>query len=275
MTLSLSKQPQVLRTELATAFSLNTGVDLSWQLGQLSDTPSTAFFIGYQVAMRCLDPKLPAHEWAAFAVSEKGVRNPFLSQTIYDSTTGLLEGNKSHLMLVSSGLDTAYILAKKIGSTPVELVLLKVETSLLRAGPTNPQPFLLEVPHHSVSFSTTLPKTALFCENAHQQANKPFRYWEDVNTTLSLTGWLQAHLPTTSEVLEQAVVELIGAFKKTPATYSLTTLTLVEQLIERAQLEASNLTHESKELWLRDTQLLKFSQAVRNKVRQSLLKSKG
>src|SRR5690554_8089629 len=56
------------------------------------------------------------------------------------------------------------------------------------------------------------------------------------------------------------------AFKKTPATYSLTTLTLVEQLIERAQLEASNLTHESKELWLRDTQLLKFSRSEERRV---------
>lgn len=275
MILSLSEQPQVLRTELAAAFSLNSGVDLSWQLGQLSDTLSTAFFIGYQAAMRCLDPNLPTHEWAAFAVSEKGVRNPFASQTIYDSATGLLEGSKSHVMLVSSGLDTAYVLAKKAGSIPVELVVLQVKASDLRAGPANPQPFLLEVPHCSVGFSTTLPKTALFCEDAHQQANKPFRYWEDVHTTLSLAGWLQAHLPTTSEALEQAVAELAQAFKKAPAAYSLTTLTLVEQLIESAQLEASKLAHEPKKLWLRDTQLLRFSQAIRNKIRQSLLKSES
>ncbi len=275
MVLSLSKRPQALRNQLATAFSLSSSADLSWQLGQLSDTPSTAFFIGYQAAMRCLDPSLPVGKWAAFLVSEKGVRNPFESRTVYDPSTSFLEGEKSHVMLAPSGLDVAYVLARKLVSSPVELVLLKIDAVSLQVGPINSQPFLLEVPHYPVKFSVILSSSAHFCDDAHQQANKPFRYWEDVHTALSLSGWLQAQLRLASKELEQTASALIQAFKESPHAYELTTLTLVEQLINKAQYESVNLADNYKEIWVRDTLLLKFSQAIRDKIRQNLLRVKG
>lgn len=274
MILSLKGQPQVLRDKLATAFSLSSTANLCWQLGQLSDSPSTAFFIGYQAAMRCLDPSLPVGQWAAFSVSEKGIRNPYECLTQFDPATGLLEGKKSHVMMVPLGLDVVYVLARKIDSSPVELVLLKVDALSLQIESVNSQPFLSEVPHYAVSFAVVLPSTALLCVDAHQKINKPFRYWEDVHTTLSLTGWLQSKLDTASKELEQAAVSLEKEFKRNPFNYDLAALTVLERLISRAHLDSQYLSDDNKTVWQRDTLLLKFSQRIRDKIRQSLLENK-
>lgn len=275
MLLSLSLQPQVLRTQLAAAFLELSSLELCWQLGQKSDTPGTAFFIGYQAAMRCLDPSLPTDIWAAFAVSEKGVRNPYECQTLFDPEIGLLQGQKSHLMLASRGLDKAYVLAKLKNVTPVELILVEVDAAVLQTEPAVEQPFMVDVPHQAVSFSVRLADSVVFCKDAHQQANKPFRYWEDVHIALSLAGWLQAQLAIASKELERKALALIQAFKENPNTYSLHTLELVEEVINCAQKDSKVLIGTSARVWQRDSLLLKFSQPIRDKVRKSLLTAKG
>lgn len=272
MRLSLKQQPQVLRSELAAALSVFPSVELCWALGKQADTPSTAFFIGYQAALRCLDPSLPPQEWSAFLVSEQGVRNPYASHSTYDPATGRLQGEKSHAMLVGEGLDSAYVLAKKQDSAPVELVLLKIEAASLQAGPLKAQPFLKDVAHYPVRFSVVLSSAALVSEEAHQEANKPFRYWEDVHVTLSLAGWLQAQLKTGNKELERAATDLMAAFKQSPSAYTLTTLAWVEELVGKAQAASEHLPPEAKKAWQQDSQLLTLSQAIRHKVRQSLEK---
>src|SRR5690606_42155404 len=96
--LSLS-QPQLLRQQLAAAFTQLPTVQLAWQLGQQADTPGTAFFIGYQAAMRCLDKQLPSDCWAAFCISERGVRDPRQMHTVINTDSGLRQGQKSHVVL--------------------------------------------------------------------------------------------------------------------------------------------------------------------------------
>src|SRR5690606_26242148 len=70
-------QWQPLRAALATSLQSLSTPQLCWQLGQQCESPGTAFFVGYQAAMRCLDPALPATMVAAFCISERGVRNPW------------------------------------------------------------------------------------------------------------------------------------------------------------------------------------------------------
>lgn len=270
MTLSLS-HPQALRTKLAAAFDSYSSVELGWRLGQLSDTPSTAFFIGYQAAMRCLDSNLSASKWAAFAVSEKGVRNPYQCQTFFNPNTGFLKGTKSHVMLASAGLDLVYILAKEVDSFPIALTLLKVDASSLQVEPAAMQPFMQELPHHAVSFSMQLPASAVFCVDAHQQANKPFRYWEDVHAGLALSGWLQNKLTRASKEIEHKALALMEVFRLNPYAYDLNGLDLLEQLIACAQTESIDLSSVYKKVWQRDTMLFKFSQVIRDQIRQKLL----
>lgn len=270
MTLSLSQQPQALRRQLAAAFPLHSTIDLSWRLGQRADTPSTAFFIAYQAAMRCLVPSLAASEWAAFLVSEKGARNPYECHTRYNTETGLLVGEKSHVMLAASGLDTAYILAKKKNTLPVELLLLKTDASDLQVSTAVKQPFMLDVPHYAVSFSIMLPATALYLTNAHPQANKPFRYWEDVHVAIALAGWLQANTAVASLALEQAVLTLMQEFKQSPGAYCLKALNALEALLDQFEGVALGLPEQQRTLWQRDSMLFKLSQFIRDKVRFSL-----
>lgn len=272
MNLSLSQQPHVLRTQLAAAFPLSSTVELSWRLGQNTDTPSTAFFIAYQAAMRCLDPSLANDEWSAFLVSEKGVRNPFECRTQYNTETRLLVGEKSHVMLANAGLDSVYVLAKKEDVLPVELLLLKADTACLQVEPAAKQPFMLDVPHHAVRFSTTLSASAFCLEQAHQQANKPFRYWEDVHVAIALSGWLQTHIATPSSELEQAVLVLMQVFKQNPKAYHLTALDTLEALLDVMYSVATGLPSPQQGLWERDSLLFKLSQFIRDKIRQSLEK---
>lgn len=270
MTLSVSNQPQVLRQQLAAAFSQYSTSELSWQLGQLSDTPSTAFFIGYQAAMRCIDSSLPKESWAAFAVSEKGIKNPYESRSTYYPDTGELIGEKSHVMLANSGLNRVYVLAKQAKSNPVDLVLVAIESSALNVYPAKEQPLMQDVHHHAVCFSTQVTPDALLIHDAHNAINKPFRCWEDVHIGLALAGWLYHQLEQKSEQLKHDAEQLIEAFQANQSGYNLVLLNAVEQLIKTAQKESAGLSGESSKLWKRDSMLLVFSQRIRNKIREKL-----
>ena len=270
MTLSVSNQPQVLRQQLAAAFVQYSTPELSWRLGQLADTPSTAFFIGYQAAMRCIDSSLKNDAWAAFAVSERGIKNPYESRTTYYPDTGELIGEKSHVMLANNGLDTVYVLAKLASTAPVKLVLVAIDASALEVYPAKEQPLMQDVHHHAVCFSTQVTPDALLIHDAHNTINKPFRCWEDVHIGLALAGWLYRQLEQESEQLIQCVEQLIHAFQECQGGYTLVLLDAVEQLIHIAQKESSGLTGERSKLWKRDSMLLVFSQRIRNKIREKL-----
>lgn len=258
-------QPAQLRQQLAAAFTELPTVQLAWQLGQQADTPGTAFFIGYQAAMRCLDKQLPPDCWAAFAISERGVRDPRQMHTTFNTDSGRLQGQKSHVMLAGQGLDRVCIVARPAAAGE-NLLALWLDASQLTMLPANPQPFLPDLPHVPVSFDTRLPASALFSTDAHRHCNKPFRYWEDVHLTLALAGWLQSQV-----AVDVALVDAVQqAFARQPGYYDLAALDAVEALMAHLAQVAVGLSPAAAAQWQRDTVLLQFTAPLRAKIRQRL-----
>lgn len=270
LTLSLS-QPASLRQQLATALAQRPTAQLAWQLGQQADTPGTAFFIGYQAAMRCLDKQLPPDCWAAFCISERGVRDPRQMHTTFNTDSGRLQGQKSHVMLAGQGLDRVCIVARP-AEAGENLLALWLDATQMQVQPGKPQPFLPDLPHYPVGFDTQLPPGALFSSDAHRQCNKPFRYWEDVHLVLALAGWLLQRIKAAeqSEKIAEQAETLIGQFEQTPGYYDLATLDTLEHLLQYLQQVALSLPAEAASLWQRDTALLQFTAPLRAKIRQRL-----
>lgn len=262
--LSLSVS-QLLRDELARSLQSQTTVALCWQLGRQASTPSTAFFIGYQAAIRCLDLSLPTDEWAAVAISETGVKSLFEIKTTYQSQR--LVGNKSHVMLANSGVDQIYVLAR----ATEDLALLKIAASQVEVIGQNRQMIMPEVPHYQIAFDLEIQPAQVFCVNAHEAVNKPFRYWEDVHVSIAMAGWLQAKLKANNEGLEVAVQQLSREFIQHSQYFSLESLIALEQLLAFMEKTAENLQGEDKIAWQRDAMLLKFTQPIRDKIKNKLL----
>ena len=259
--LSLSEL-QPLRTVLAAALQSQPTPQLCWQLGQQCDTPGTAFFIGYQAAMRCLDPSLPATMVAAFCISERGVRNPWQMQSVLISADFHLTGHKSYAMLAGCGLDRVYIVVRQDD----DLVAVMLNTGEVDVLPGGAQPFLPDLPHGAITFNRTINAGDIFCTDAHARLNKPFRCWEDVHAGLALAGWLQQFVL----IDEQAVNAVMQAFREHPQGYTLRLLDAVEHLLRAMDCAAQSLPDGIRMIWQRDSVLLRFAQPIRDSIRQKL-----
>lgn len=268
--LSLSS-PQVLRSELAQWLGASDTLTVCWQLGQQAEDLSTAFFIGYQAAMRCLDASLPIDAWAALAVSERGVKSPFDSLTVVSTDRQRLEGQKSHVMLAGQGLDIVYVLAKEESSEPVQLHLYKLQVGQFEVQEVVKQPFVQALKHYPIVFSVPLSQAELVTTKAHQEANKPFRYWEDVHLIVVYAAWLKRQLSKESELLFVAVEKLKQDFLNSPSYYSLPLLDAFEHLLKVLETTVQQLNAEALQQWQQDSVLFRFTQPVRDKVRQRLL----
>lgn len=255
-------QWQPLRAALATALQSLPTPQLCWQLGQQCDSPGTAFFVGYQAAMRCLDPALPATMVAAFCISERGVRNPWQMHSRLNRADYHLTGNKSYAMLAGSGLDRVYVVAR----LDDDLVAVVLNADAVDILPGAPQPFLPDLPHGAIHFDRTISAGDIFCTDAHARLNKPFRCWEDVHAGLALAGWLQQFVPVDG----QAVNALMQAFQEHPQGYDLRLLDAVEQLLRLMDSAAQQLPDDVRMIWQRDSVLLRFAQPVRDAIRQKL-----
>ena len=266
------KHKAELRAALAWALAEQPDTALlCWQQGQQVDNLSTAFFVGYQAAMRCLDPVLPAFHWAALAISEKGIKSPFQCLTSFDAQSGALVGAKSHIMLADDGLDSLYVLAHLAQIEPVQLVLVQLPASAVQIEHRPAQPFLLDVPHYAVSFNALVQPEALYCVDAHQRANKPFRYWEDVHVVLAMAGWLQSQLFTVNHELTEQAQRLIAAFREEPRHYHLAALDEFENMLALLARLVSQLSDEQQQQWQQDTLLLKMTAPLRQQIRAKLL----
>lgn len=259
-----------LKQVLALGLSQHSSIDVAWQLGRQADSPSTAFFIAYQCALRKLDPQLKPHEWAALAVSERGVKSPYDLRTTYSRTTKWLAGEKSYLLWPSLGLDWLYLLAKE-NEELVALRLTKAQIAQLQRVAQSPAPIMPELPHYALSFALSIPAQQLFSQAAHREINKPFRYFEDVHVALALAAWLVAQQPSFD--LERNAQALQTAFLRAPAYYSLESLAALEHLLQAMDQAAQGLTGEAQRAWRRDSQLFKFTAGIRNKIKAQLLNS--
>ncbi|WP_286718462.1 hypothetical protein [Thalassolituus sp. UBA2009] len=269
--LSLEQDAALLRRELATSFRTLTSVEVAWQHGQRAATPGTAFFCGYQAAMRQLDPQLAADAWAAFCISEAGLRSLRQMQTRFDERTSCLNGEKSHVMLARRGLDLLYVVAV----CDDDLVCVQVTADAAGVEPLEArkeQPFLPDVPHTPVHFSNVTVTSAYRCLHAHQQLNKPFRYWEDVHVALAFSGWLMANADAdNTHSLVAAAGRLADIFSARPKDYSLAALDALEDVLACQDELLPLLADDVRALWLRDRILLQLAVPLRGKIRASLM----
>lgn len=285
--LSVLQNAAELRRELAASFRTLSSVETAWQLGGRSDTPGTAFFCGYQAAMRQLDPALAADVWAAFCISEAGLRSLRQMQTRFDVQTSCLSGEKSHVMLTGNGLDCLYVVA----ACDDDLLCVQVAANApgveVLSAP-RVQPFLPDVPHTPVRFNTVNITSDYRCDQAHQRLNKPFRYWEDVHVALAFSGWLLAnqsaeyatfepslngdnHDGAVMQALMGAADHLAQCFYTQPQRYSLVALDALEALLVCQDAMLPRLTADARTVWQRDRILLQLAVPLRAKIRTSLM----
>ncbi|ASP37389.1 hypothetical protein CHH28_01250 [Bacterioplanes sanyensis] len=252
-----------LRAHLPSA-SGETAV-LAWQLGQQADSIASAFLLGYQLALRQVDNGLQAGELAAFCVSEKGLAS--LSAMSCSVANGRLNGQKSHVMLMQPiALDWLYVLARQ----HEDLVLVKVAAQAQGIQPQAPlpQPFVPQVSHCPLVFDQVVIEDDFFLSDAHQRANKPFRYWEDVHVTLAVAGWLFKRVDNGQAVLE-ACERLIDHFAAQPERYDAAGLDAVEQCLQQMSDMANQLTEESeRQQWQRDQAIMLLSSRARQALRK-------
>lgn len=264
--LDLSSAPDVVRRHLGLLLSEGDTLNAAWQGGCLSATPGTAFFFGYQAAMRCVDSALPPDTIAAFCISEKGVRSLRDMTTVF--APPLLNGAKSHAMLAGIGLDRCYVVAHQ--DDDLVCAVVDMTAAGINVQPSGkPQPFMPDLPHLPLRFENA--EATLFCPDANNRLNKPFRYWEDVHGLLALTGWLASLLPADdADALRLQASELAGQFRRAADAYSLITVDAVQQLLEKADAAAQLLPAEQQALWQRDRMLMVFTQPLRVRIREKL-----
>ncbi|WP_430460107.1 hypothetical protein ACQUQU_12910 [Thalassolituus sp. LLYu03] len=268
--ISLQASADDVRRSLKDLLSAHALTDAAWLGGELSLTPGTAFFFGYQCAMRCVDPALRPDQWAAFCVSEKGVKSLRDMSTVYAAESGL-SGVKSHAMLAGRGLDTCYVIARA-ADDPGQLVCVVAtpDSSGVQIHDSGkPQPFMTDLPHLALSFADT--PARFFCADANERLNKPFRCWEDVHGVLALAAWVASWLPAEQALpMRQQADVLAKAFAVDTSGYRLPVLNAVEALFALTDELSASLPTEQKALWQRDRMLMVFTQALRAKIREKL-----
>jgi len=269
-----------LRQRFAQSLEADDWAASAWQLGRLSETPSTAFFFAYQLAVRHLDPSLGADQFAALAASESGVRHS-REFTTHLSTEApgryRLSGEKSHIMLLQRYvLDCLYVLANNEKS---ELVCVRVATDADGLTPltaTKPQPFVCDVPHAPVGFDRVLCSPADIRVDAHRRCFKPFRYWEDVMVVLSMAGWMSARtdhssLTATVDELAAAADVLATSYRRHRNYYQPESFAYLDEVIEQLDQQSACLNDDDRRLWQRDRTLLQLGAMARQQVRNKLL----
>jgi hypothetical protein len=265
---------QDFRRHLATGLKSYSTTYNALYLGAQAATPGMAFLAGYQNAVRCLDPNCPSDELAAFCVSEKGVKSPWDMETRISLSNGsyYLDGQKGYVMLLPNELDRIYVVAKKED----QLACLYLQTSSVGVSATEAlaAPFVQDIPHTGVHFDVVkISAGQLFDIDGHQQANKPFRYWEDMHVALAMMAWMLRELLNNGRVLEelddlvQLICQLIEKFEQQPRYYSLETFPLLDESHEFMDKYSQALSETSKKAWKKDRLLLQMGQKIRHLVK--------
>lgn len=247
-------------------------------LGAQAATPGMAFVAGYQNAIRCLDKNCPSNQLAAFCVSEKGVKKPWdmATQLSSQGEHKVLNGQKGYVMLMPNELDRLYVVAKNEES---QLCCVYLPSNCLGVSATEPlkAPFVEDIPHSGVSFDQVkISSEQLLDIDGHQQANKPFRYWEDVHVALAMLGWvLREQIESGKSVQElrgeiQLIEQLNASFETAPDYYTLDSIALLDQCHEMMDAGTKNVPESAQKLWMKDRLLLQMGQKIRHLVRAKL-----
>jgi hypothetical protein len=270
---------QVFRQHLSAGFQSYSTVDNALYLGAQSATPGMAFLAGYQNAIRCLDADCPNDELAAFCVSEKGIKKPWDMAThilIVDGSY-YLNGQKGYVMLLPNELDRMYVVAKN-AEDQLCCLYLSVKSPGVSVTDSLSAPFVEDIPHRGVRFDNVLiPADQLFDIEGHQQANKPFRYWEDVHVALSMMGWISRELLENGHSFNdladmmELINDLTKSFEKHSGYYSLESISCLDKSHEMMEHHAQYLSTEVRKLWVKDRLLLQMGQKMRHLVKTKIV----
>jgi hypothetical protein len=270
---------QIFRQRLSAGFKSYSTVHNALYLGAQSATSGMAFLAGYQNAIRCLDADCPNDELAAFCVSEKGIKKPWDMATHISIADGTccLNGQKGYVMLLPHELDRMYVVAKN-SEDKLRCLYLSVNSSGVSATDSLSAPFVEDIPHRGVRFNNVLiPADQLFDIEGHEQANKPFRYWEDVHVAVSMMGWMSRELLENGQSFSDlaAMIELINdltnSFAEHPGYYSLDSIVWLDKSHEMMDYHAQYLSEAARKLWLKDSLLLQMGQKMRHLVKAKIV----
>lgn len=248
-------------------------------LGAQASTPGMAFLAGYQNAIRCLDSECPNDQLAAFCVSEKGVKSPWNMQS---KITALdegyyLTGQKGFVMLLPNDLDRLYVVAKDKEGQLKCVFFSRQTTGLDITGSLN-IPFIEDIPHGRVCFNDLyIPSSQLMPCDGHYEANKPFRYWEDMHVTLSMMAWMVRECVEEGRILHDdfcdvigLMVHLIEQFEVCPSYYSSEAFKLFDDAEEALENHSQYLSHQSLKQWKKDRSLMLMGKKIRQIVQEKM-----
>jgi alkylation response protein AidB-like acyl-CoA dehydrogenase len=268
---------QTFRQQLASGLQRYSTVHNSVFLGAQAATPGMAFLAGYQNAIRCLDVDCPRGELAAFCVSEKGVKKPWdmMTRIAPSADDYVLDGQKGYVMLLPSELDRMYVIAKNTADQFCCLYLSANSPGVFTTDRLS-APFVEDIPHAGVRFDGVhISSEQLLAIDGHQQANKPFRYWEDVHVALAMMAWMLRELAENkcADDMVALISQLTEQFKQQPDYYSLQSISLLDKSHELMDSYGQYLPEGLQKLWLKDKLLLQMGQKIRHLVRTKLIQS--
>lgn len=276
-------------------------------LGAQVATPGMAFLSGYQNAIRCLDRECPDDEFAAFCVSEKGVKSPWDMQSKIIQVAGgyCLSGQKGFVMLLPYELDRLYVIAKN-ETNELKCVFLNREIVGLEVTESLNTPFITDIPHSGVRFNNIqlLPSQVL-AKDGHNEANKPFRYWEDIHVTLSMLAWMLRHLRERAKIANEGfannglasdelgdkefaderlgrgerdeitglIIQLVEQIENFPEYYSPDVFSLFDEAQVALEKHSILLSDDALKQWKTDRALLQMGQKIRQLVQKKLSRS--
>lgn len=268
----------IFRQNLASGLLDYSTAENALYLGAQAATPGMAFLAGYQNAIRCLDRHCPRQQLAAFCVSEKGIKKPWdmTTQLVRENSTYQLNGHKGYVMLLPDELDRLYVLAKDDEGS-LRCLYLPATSNGVSATEALEAPFVQDIPHSGVRFeNVVISHEQLLDIDGHQQANKPFRYWEDVHVALAMIGWIIRDLTEMGRPLSDLAdivalaCELTEEFQQHPAYYSVKGIRLLDSTQQSLDRYGQDLSESAKHHWSKDRLLLQMGQKIRNLVKEKL-----
>lgn len=274
---------EIFRQKMAASFQSSSLQKYNLQfsaffLGAQSATPGMAFLSGYQAALRCLDPQCANDQFAAFCVSEKGIKKPWDMETQLRRTEScwLLSGRKGFVMLLPNTIDRLYVVAK-LDDGSLSCVQLAMDSEGLSVAESLNAPFIKDIPHAGIVFDNVpIKESNILTTDAHQNANKPFRYWEDVHVAVAMAGWILRQLSENSDfedkkpLLVKLICQLIEKFGEQPDYYSLEGLNILDECHQLLDELSTSLPKSALQIWKTDRLLLQMGFKIRHKIRLKL-----
>ncbi len=247
-------------------------------LAAQAQTPGMAFLAAYQNTIRCLDADCPKDQLAAFCVSEKGVKKPWdmKTQLVEAKPHSLLTGQKGYVMLLPDELDRLYVIAKDdVGQLKCVFLSTNQEGISITEGLN--APFVEDIPHSGIRFEkVVIAETQVMKLDGHREANRPFRYWEDVHISLAMLAWMlrecieQGKKLAELDNLTEQICQIIEKFEQQPDYYSSDIFSLLDQSHELLDEQCKSLSQASQRLWKKDRVLLQMGQKIRHFIQAKL-----